>query len=295
MTKQGLPQFYRQRYILALLQIFNCELHRTDFQKYLFLANQEFSLTKEHYAFLPYNYGPFSFQAFADIRRLSDLGFIKSDDTIRLDSSIDYMSLLQDVDKKALEGVYRKYAGLKGQSLIRDVYTKYPYFACKSKILPEVMDNGINLPSFESSQALFSIGYEGRTIDQYLNILVKNNVSVLVDVRKNPISMKYGFSKSTLNNATKNIGINYLHVPDLGIESSERKNLNSYADYCELFDGYEKHVLKNNNEALLNITKLYNTGNRVALTCFERDVNYCHRSRISNRICEDSGILTTHL
>lgn len=34
---------------------------------------------------------------------------------------------------------------------------------------------------------------------------------------KNPISMKYGFSKSQLQNACEGVGISYNHFPDLGI------------------------------------------------------------------------------
>ena len=32
-----------------------------------------------------------------------------------------------------------------------------------------------------------TIGYEGRSIDEYLNLLIKNNIKLLCDVRKNPI------------------------------------------------------------------------------------------------------------
>jgi len=45
---------------------------------------------------------------------------------------------------------------------------------------------------------LFTIGYEGISLEEYFNRLIKNDVKVLVDVRNNPLSMKFGFSKTQL-------------------------------------------------------------------------------------------------
>jgi hypothetical protein len=49
------PQFYRQRFLLALLYFFDKKLTKTDFQKYLFLYQQEYAQGNETYYFLPYN------------------------------------------------------------------------------------------------------------------------------------------------------------------------------------------------------------------------------------------------
>ena len=88
------------------------------------------------------------------------------------------------------------------------------------------------------TSCLFTIGYEGLSIDAYLNRLITNQVAMLVDVRKNPISMKYGFSKMQLVNATAKAGISYIHIPDLGIPSRLRQNLKSVSAYQELFEYY---------------------------------------------------------
>ena len=49
-----------------------------------------------------------------------------------------------------------------------------------------------------NSKILATIGYEGLKPEDFLGKLKENNVSVLVDVRQNPISRKQGFSKSRL-------------------------------------------------------------------------------------------------
>jgi len=81
-----------------------------------------------------------------------------------------------------------------------------------------------------------------------------------------------------------NIGIQYIHLPGLGIVADKRKNLNSFADYSALFEEYKKVVLPDQSEAVNSIADLIETNQRVALTCFEADHNYCHRSRVADEV-----------
>ena len=77
---------------------------------------------------------------------------------------------------------------------------------------------------------LFTIGYEGRNIEEYLGLLKKNIVKLVIDVRRNPISRKRGFSKNRMREALSSEGIEYMHFPQLGIESKNRKSADS--DNC---------------------------------------------------------------
>jgi hypothetical protein len=47
--------------------------------------------------------------------------------------------------------------------------------------------------------ALFTIGYQGRTLEDSLNVLLTASVTLLCDVRRNPVSRKPGFSKGVLS------------------------------------------------------------------------------------------------
>lgn len=120
----------------------------------------------------------------------------------------------------------------------------------------------------------------------YINKLIINDVHVLCDVRKNAYSQKYGFSKSQLQKACLGVGIQYVHIPDLGIESEQRQELNSQADYDRLFERYEQTTLIKNHSALLKVRELIETENRVALTCFEKDPLQCHRSRVAKALMQ---------
>src|SRR5574344_1017887 len=103
---------------------------------------------------------------------------------------------------------------------------------------------------------LFTVGYEGRDVDLFLNILIKNDIDVLIDVRKNPFSMKFDFTKNSLKNYLENLEIRYLHIPKLGIEGEKRKDLLTLKDYKKLFEDYEKTTIKDNPELLDNIVEL---------------------------------------
>lgn len=59
----------------------------------------------------------------------------------------------------------------------------------------------------DTKPAVFSIGYEGLTIDSFLNKLIANNITLVVDVRNNPQSMKYGFSKKSFKKYIENAGM----------------------------------------------------------------------------------------
>ena len=124
---------------------------------------------------------------------------------------------------------------------------------------------------------LFTIGYEGRTQDEYLALLREAGVTLLADVRRNPISRKRGFSKSTLAQGCTAVGIRYEHLPELGIASEKRKSLATRAAVDALFAEYERDWLPTQGPALAKLRAWVNAGERVALTCFERVPGDCHR------------------
>ena len=96
--------------------------------------------------------------------------------------------------------------------------------------------------------------------------------------------MKYGFAKKTLSNACEAVNIKYVHMPQLGIESTKRKNLKTQNDYDLLFRDYEDNVLPQCQEMIHAIVDLLIKHKRVALTCFEFSPDQCHRTRVANTV-----------
>jgi uncharacterized protein (DUF488 family) len=139
--------------------------------------------------------------------------------------------------------------------------------------------------------ALLTIGCEGRTLAAYLELLVQSRVSLLCDVRRNPLSRKRGFSKKALARACTQAGIRYEHLAELGIASEKRKRLKTQADYDALFEDYERNWLTTQAEALGKIRSWLDAGQRVALTCFELAPEQCHR----HCVAEALGGVVRHL
>ena len=114
-------------------------------------------------------------------------------------------------------------------------------------------------------------------------------MTLLCDVRRNPLSRKYGFSKKTLGKACEGVGIRYEHLPELGIDSEERCELVTQADYDALFAEYERKSLPKQTEALARIRGWIKEGERVALTCFELLPHQCHRHCVAEALALGAG------
>jgi len=115
---------------------------------------------------------------------------------------------------------------------------------------------------------------------QVVSCLREAGVTLLCDVRRNPISRKKGFSKSALRLAVEEAGLRYEHLPELGIASERRKNLTPAAK-ARLFAEYARDDLPRLAKPLAKIAEWAKKGERVALLCFERDPADCHRSRVA--------------
>lgn len=132
--------------------------------------------------------------------------------------------------------------------------------------------------------ALFTIGYEGRTQAEYLALLTGAGVTLLADVRRNPLSRKKGFSKKALAEGCAAAGVRYEHLPELGIASEKRKGLATQADLDALFAAYEQDWLPTQGVALAKLRAWLDAGERVALTCFERAPGHCHRHCVAEAL-----------
>jgi hypothetical protein len=276
----------RQRLLLGLLNALGGSARNIDFQKILFLYCQETD-SGNLYDFVPYKRGAFSFTSYADRRKLISHGLIED---------CEHQWRLTDAGEAAESDLFLKdfvesLDGLQGDDLVADTYRRFPYYAIRSEIAEKILNgddaalNRIEREKLKTSpHPLQTIGYEGRSLESYLNLLIQAGVNVLCDVRRNPISRKYGFSKSTLGNACAGVGIWYEHMPELGIPSEQRQELNSQEDYDALFTEYERDYLPKQTEALAKIQEWIENGARVALTCYEHLPHQCHRHCVAEKL-----------
>ena len=294
-----LPRLYsRQRLLLGLLDAIRGDVSNTDFQKLLFLyckersAHRETEVSQGLYDFVPYRYGAFSFTCYADRRRLAEWGLIADDDQ-KWVLTEDGNDVARESANNSIRAFANRYGSLRGNALVADTYRRYPYFAIRSEIAEQVLrDDRSTLDRIEAARPektpsrLFTIGYEGRTLESYLNLLIRVGATLLCDVRRNAISRKYGFSKTTLDRACSGVGVRYEHLPELGIESRRRRGLKTEADFKNLFKTYEQTILPNQGDALEKIRAWLRSGESVALTCFELAADLCHRHCVADALEE---------
>jgi uncharacterized protein (DUF488 family) len=134
-----------------------------------------------------------------------------------------------------------------------------------------------------SKMCIYTVGYEGKDQNKFFNNIMNYNIKTLVDVRKNAISRKYGFSKKQLLAACKNRNISYIHLPELGIPSDLRKSLKTQYDYVKLFEFYESNILPRKQDTQNELIKIIENG-ASALMCFESDPLFCHRTYLAKSI-----------
>ena len=280
--------FYRRKIILALLQLFEGELDKIRLQKLLFLFTHK--QQKAEYDFIPYKFGCYSYSANADLTTMVNKGMLtETDSHFKSNEKTDYLKLLKEADRKQIQEIKMRYGKMSVNALMKHTYINFPYWAIKSikaeSILTSDEFGKVNKSIPKSNKTiLFTIGYEGISLEEYLNRLLKNDVKILVDVRSNPLSMKYGFSKSQLKRYCESIEIQYMHFPDVGIQSDQRQELNTQTDYDKLFAVYRKNNLTQTVSTQTAIFNLLKQHKRIALTCFEANIHKCHRKHLADAI-----------
>jgi len=296
--------FERQRLLLTLLNALGGTVAHTDFQKLLMLYTLEYE-TEPSYDFVPYRFGGFSYSSYADKRRLIEHGLLEEDEHhwVLSERGKQIVQLERNLAPKTALFA-QNYAGQRGDALIAKVYRRYPYYATRSEIVDRVLSDAetralvVAARPPQQEPGLLTIGYEGKSLERYLNQLLKASVSLLCDVRRNPLSRKYGFSKGTLSNACEGVGIRYEHLPELGIASEQRRGLDTQADFDALFADYNRESLPLQGTALAKICRwIEHDGYRVALTCFEEQPCQCHRHCVADALKNLRGawLSPTHL
>ena len=132
---------------------------------------------------------------------------------------------------------------------------------------------------------IYTIGYEGATLDAFLKALQENGVDHIVDVRLTPLSRRRGFSKRQLAAALRRLGIIYSHHPELGCPKDVRVQYSRTGDFEWYTRAYVSKVLTRRAHFVSELAE-QSRHRRVCLLCFEADANRCHRSLVAAMAAE---------
>jgi uncharacterized protein (DUF488 family) len=139
---------------------------------------------------------------------------------------------------------------------------------------------------------LFTLGYEGADLSDFLSVLKQQRIDLLLDVRELPLSRRKGFSKNALREALEDHSIGYRHERNLGSPKTLRHRLYADGDYKTFFRDFAKH-LKGQKDLLGTLAEEL-TGN-VVLVCYEKDYRTCHRSAVATALAALTDAAPTHL
>jgi uncharacterized protein (DUF488 family) len=140
---------------------------------------------------------------------------------------------------------------------------------------------------------VFTIGYEGLDIDDFLSLLSEHGIETVVDIRELPLSRKPGFSKKSLNSILNLSGLEYVHMVDLGCPKLVRDGYRESGDWERYTAGFLKH-LKTQKDAIAELADLVQSST-CALLCFEADFNFCHRSMVADAVSKQCGAEVEHI
>lgn len=137
---------------------------------------------------------------------------------------------------------------------------------------------------------IYTIGYEGVTMDAFIAALKRAGVEQVIDVRALPLSRRPGFSKTPLRNALAEAGIAYVHLKALGTPKEGREAARKN-DRRTLDRIYANQLALP--EAQMQAAQMRDLAAErpSALLCYERDPSCCHRTLLLEAEGEDTEVV----
>jgi uncharacterized protein (DUF488 family) len=137
---------------------------------------------------------------------------------------------------------------------------------------------------------IFTIGYEGATVPEFIEALQGAGVERVIDVRALPLSRRPGFSKSPLRAALDEMGIEYVHLKGLGTPSEGRAAARAgrHADLERIYAGQLELP-----EAIAQSAQMLELAREkpTALLCMERGPAHCHRTLLLNAVAPSADVV----
>ena len=134
-------------------------------------------------------------------------------------------------------------------------------------------------------RVIFTVGHSTRPIEEFVELLRANGVEQLIDIRTVPQSRRNPqFNRDALPEPLERVGIDYLHMPELGGLRHPRPDSRNGAWRNDSFRGYADYM--QTPEFAAAIEKLIELGGReqTAIMCAEAVPWRCHRSLVSDAL-----------
>ncbi|MEB3343421.1 DUF488 domain-containing protein [Okeania sp.] len=139
---------------------------------------------------------------------------------------------------------------------------------------------------------LFTVGHSNHSIEFFLSLLQKHQITTVADVRSFPYS-KYSphFNQKNIQQSLQEINISYIF---LGKELGARTNdLSCYVNGKALYELIAQ--TEDFKKGLERVYQSWENHNNIALMCSEQDPITCHRAILVSRNLKNQGLDIYHI
>lgn len=256
----------------------------------MFLYMQE--TNTKHYQFIPTEKGPLSLVLENDTIAMMKKGLLveneqkgSSGQILKIKADCEEKMMPKNEDKHLLDEFLATNQTKSELELLKLAVAMKPFYGIHlSDDTLSLLDNHIrseiaaiqqNIKS--DPRSLYTIGYEKISLDAFILFLLIKGIQTVIDVRATTISRRREFSKKSLEEVLIKARIRYLSIPELGIPSEIRNNILENGDHQDLLLWYSTYVTPKSHEYAKQVDDILKQGS-IALMCYEKDPNECHRS-----------------
>ena len=137
----------------------------------------------------------------------------------------------------------------------------------------------------EKSKIIYTIGHSSRSLQDFIRLLQVYEVRLLCDVRVAPGSRKFPqYNKDHLSNALREIGIQYVHLRDLGGFRKPSEASPNTGWLNDSFRGYADYMMTDQFKQALDYLISMAEECTTAIMCSEALYWRCHRKLISDAL-----------
>lgn len=140
-------------------------------------------------------------------------------------------------------------------------------------------------------RTIYTVGHSTHAVERFVEILKRNDVSAIADVRSQPYSrINPQFNREPLRTALKSAGISYVFLgKELGARSDDP---GCYVDGKVQYDRLaETQAFR---EGVDRVARGSDT-HQIALMCAEKDPLTCHRTILVSRKLVERGLSVSHI
>lgn len=237
---------------------------------------------KPSYFFIPTAAGPYSIDVQHDLHSFEKGGeLVIEDGSVRLQRDrVNPLSYALDGSTLALLLDSLSDFGSKGERALMDLAIgQKPFYGIYTTRSDSAIEH-VREAIASAKRGVYTLGYEGLSIDQFIICLIVNDIRTTVDVREYAFSRRAEFSKANLVEALAQANITYIGMPEVGIPTKARKEILEHKSKEELLAYYEDEIVATTGASAARLAELASVAN-TALICHEEDPQTCHRSHFA--------------